>query len=233
MKLMYVPAGDFLMGSLERTGGDDEHPQHTVYLDAYWIDQTEVTNAMYEKCVTAGSCTRPFNSSSITHSSYYGNSQFSDYPVIYVDWNQAQSYCQWAGRELPTEAQWEKAARGLDGQTYPWGNQTPNQNRVNYNSKIGDTTPVGQYLDGSSPFGTLNMAGNVKEWVKDWYSSDYYSNSPTNNPSGPTTGTKRVVRGGSWHYYDFENIRTASRANDSPTFSDINIGFRCVQNITK
>jgi serine/threonine-protein kinase len=226
MKLMYVPAGNFLMGSPDGVGNDNEHPQHTVYLDAYWIDQTEVTNGMYEKCVAAGGCTELSNKSSYTHDSYYGNSTYNDYPVINVDWDQANNYCAWAGRTLPTEAQWEKAARGMDGRTYPWGEQTPDQNLVNYNQNVGDTTAVGSYPGGASPYGALDMAGNVWEWVADWYSADYYQSSPSDNPTGPDSGEYRSLRGGSWFVDEF-NVRAANRDWSYPSLTDYSVGFRC------
>ncbi|HOU00771.1 MAG TPA: bifunctional serine/threonine-protein kinase/formylglycine-generating enzyme family protein, partial [Anaerolineaceae bacterium] len=197
MTLVYVPAGEFTMGSPDGVGISDEHPQHQVYLDAYWIDQTEVTNAMYEECVNDGDCTEPSSYSSYTRDSYYGNTQYADYPVIYVNWNQAQDYCEWAGRELPTEAQWEKAARGTDGRIYPWGDGSPDESLANFAGIIGDTTEVGSYPDGASPYGALDIAGNVWEWVLDRYGEAYYSDSLTSNPVGPSIGITRVLRGGS------------------------------------
>jgi len=229
MVQLYIPAGDFLMGSdkaKDSQAQDDELPQHTVYLDAYWIDQTEVTNAEYARCVTIGKCTKPYDSKSYTHSSYYGDSQFADYPVIYVDWNQAQTYCAWAGRRLPSEAEWEKAARGIDGRIYPWGNAAPDQSLLNYGQNKGDTTAVGSYPTGTSPYGALDMAGNVWEWVNDWYSDSYYLNSPARNPPGPDSGTTRVLRGGSWNGNGWD-VRSANRAIITPGYGYSLIGFRC------
>jgi serine/threonine-protein kinase len=227
MEMVYVPAGEFIMGSRGGAGESDEDPQHTVYLDAYWIDKTEVTNTMYKQCVDEGVCTIPDSLYSHTHISYYGDSIFADYPVIYVDWFQAKAYCEWAGRSLPTEAQWEKAARGENGATYPWRNSSPDSTLANYNDNIGDTTEVGMYEAGASPYGALDMAGNVYEWTADWYEADYYySNNSQSNPSGPVNGVYRVLRDGSWYSSGFD-IRSANRNADDPADSYREIGFRC------
>ena len=228
MTLLYVPGGEFRMGS--EANSDSEMPVHPVYLDAYWIDKTEVTNKQYTGCVSGGGCTPPSNNNSNTHTSYFGNNQFDDYPVIYVNWEQAQAYCEWAGRRLPTEAEWEKAARGTDERTYPWGETEPEPGSklLNFNIYEGDTTPVGKYLDGASPYGALDMAGNVWEWVNDWYDIAYYQNSPGSNPMGPGSGNSRVARGGSW--YDNQYIVTSSfRDSGAPSYTDYNVGFRCAR----
>ena len=200
MTLVFVPAGEFTMGS--ENGAGDERPVHAVYLDSFWIDQTEVTNKMYALCVEVGICRPPTNTSSKSRSSYYGNSIYNDYPVIYTDWNMAKTYCEWAGRRIPTEAEWEKAARGTDGRTYPWGDDI-DCNTANYGGCVGDTSKVGDYQSGQSPYGLFDMAGNVSEWVADWYDALYYDNPPSNNPKGPNSGQYRVIRGGS-----FANIST-------------------------
>jgi formylglycine-generating enzyme required for sulfatase activity len=227
MTMLYVPEGSFEMGSND--GSDDEKPIHSVYLDAYWMDMTEVTNAMYAKCVNAGDCDPPQSTSSYTHSSYYGNSQYDDYPVIYVNWNQASAYCEWAGARLPTEAEWEKAARGTDGRTYPWG-EGIDCNLANYydGSKycVGDTSKVGSYHNGISPYGLFDMAGNVWEWVADWYNSTYYSSSPSSNPLGPSSGDYRALRGGSW-VSSGDSARSAFRRGYSPSNTYDLLGFRC------
>ncbi|KAF0106587.1 MAG: hypothetical protein FD146_2495 [Anaerolineaceae bacterium] len=228
MVMVYVPEGEFTMGSND--GKPNEQPVHTVYLDAYWIDQTEVTNRMYALCVAAGQCDPPGSSASYTRQNYYGNPEYADYPVIYVSWNVADAYCSWAGARLPTEAEWEKAARGTDGRTYPWGNTSPNSSLLNYNMIIGNTTTVGEYPSGASPYGALDMAGNVWEWVADWYSDNYYSSSPDSNPTGPSSGGLRVLRGGAWYYYDVL-VRSANRNRDYPTSSDISVGFRCSRSL--
>jgi serine/threonine-protein kinase len=233
MLLLYVPAGNFLMGSIasDPKALANEQPQHTVYLDAFWIDQTDVTNAMYAKCVSAGACNPPAQLSSSTHSSYYGNSQFDNYPVINVTWDMANIYCsKWAGRQLPTEAQWEKAARGPNGNMYPWGNNAPNTTLLNYYQNVGDTTEVGKYPNGASPYGALDMAGNVWQWVADWYQSGYYATLGNNasNPQGPASGDVRVLRGGSWNdIINYFFVRSALRGRVDPTSWGAAFGFRC------
>jgi eukaryotic-like serine/threonine-protein kinase len=254
MVLVYVPQGQFLMGitdkeidtflsqysDWDREMLNTEKPQHTVVLDAFWIDKTEVTNAQYQKCVKAGSCTAPHESSSYTRSFYFGNPDYASYPVIFVDWDQAAAYCKWAGRRLPSEAEWEKAARGTDGREFPWGNEGLAGDLLNFadknsewawaNQTIDDgyteTAPVGHYPKGASIYGALDMAGNVWEWVNDWYQEDYYQNSPAKNPPGPASGTDRVLRGGSWGF-DLLDVRTTYRAMNAPADFDINTGFRC------
>lgn len=223
MTMMYIPAGEFTMGS--NTGKDDENPVHQVYLDAFWIDQTEVTNAMYAKCVSDGMCEEPPYKSSGTRSVYYGNSEFNDYPVILfpndwsnwtTSWNMSNTYCEWRGNRLPTEEEWEKAARGTDGRTYPWGEGIS----CHYaNSNIycaGDTTKVGSYEVGKSPYGLYDMAGNVWEWVS----------------SGDSMG--RRWRGGSWEndYASDTIARSAfrgSRVPELPAGMAYSLGFRCAK----
>ena len=252
MTMIYIPAGRFEMGLED--GNDDVQPAHKVFLDSYWIDRTEVTNGQYQKCVADGTCTLPlFTDNVITkilfnknntrlRDSYFDNNVFIDYPVVYVDSKQAQTYCRWVGGRLPTEAEWEKAARGMDGRKYPWGD-TFFGDRLNYCDKNSDCrwpesewrewddgyaehAPVGSYPDGASPFGVLDMAGNVYEWVADWYDYDYYSTSPKENPTGPACGEFRVLRGGSWGNQMWE-INVYNRTESKPGYQSHGVGFRC------
>jgi formylglycine-generating enzyme required for sulfatase activity len=217
--MVYVPAGEFTMGSDE--GNDNEKPVHTVYLDAFYIDKTEVTNAQYRACVEAKACDSP------SDTTYYDNADYDQHPVVYVNWYQAEAYCQWAGKRLPTEAEWEKAARGTDGRTYPWG-EGIDCDHAQYRECGGQTVSVGSKSKGASPYGALDMAGNVWEWVADWYDSGYYSQSPEHNPPGPDSGTMRVLRGGSW--LDVQGYANCTyRDGGTPRAGTYGVGFRCAR----
>ncbi len=226
MVMVYVPGGTFQMGSDESDSGadDDEFPQHAVTLDSFWIDQTEVTNAQYRQCAEAGDCDAPLRSSSYTRDSYYDDSAYDDYPVINVNWNEADAYCKWARARLLTEAEWEYAARGERGSVYPWGDSPPDDTLLNYGGDLGDTTEVGSYPDGASWCGALDMSGNVWEWVADWY-GDYPSEAQA-NPTGPADSHYKVLRGGSF-YYLWRHVRVAYRYSNYPIHRHNLIGFRC------
>jgi formylglycine-generating enzyme required for sulfatase activity len=225
--MILVPEGNFTMGS--NNGDADEKPIHSVRLAAFYIDTFEVTNALYQDCVNADACKPPVNAGSFTRSSYYGNSQYSDFPVVYVDWNMANAYCQWRGAQLPTEAQWEKAARGTEELTYPWGRGIDCQ-KANYQGCINGTSEAGAYESGKSPYGVYDMAGNVWEWVADWYSAEYYRSSPPSNPLGLDLGRARILRGGSWNR-DPYNLRTSNRVNYAPNYNNFDAGFRCASSV--
>jgi formylglycine-generating enzyme required for sulfatase activity len=193
-----------------------------------------VTNVLYNVCVDAGSCTPPTRTKSVTRFSYYGDSRYGNYPVNNVDWDQAKAYCEWRGASLPNEAQWEKAARGTDGRTYPWGEEIScdQANFIADKRCVGDTTEVGSYESGKSPYGMYDMAGNVFEWVMDWYDESYYANSPSSNPLGPSVGQDHVLRSGSWNSAEF-GVRSAGRFYlifEFTYYSDA-IGFRCAKDV--
>jgi formylglycine-generating enzyme required for sulfatase activity len=189
----------------------------------YWVGKYEVTQGDYDQCVRAGQC-----KDNAKNDGFTGAKQ----PVVGVDWNDAKSYCEWAGKRLPTEAKWEKAARGTDGRKYPWGNQTISCSLANYRDcNKRKTAEVGGYALGASPYGALDMAGNVCEWVADWYDGNYYSGSPSKNPTGPAIGflhgSYRVLRGGCWGDIAGDG-RASARNGYGPSDQGDFIGFRCV-----
>ena len=228
MLMVFIPEGEFMMGS---TNGDaDEEPVHIVNLEAYWIDRTEITNAMYARCVQDGGC----GESNIFPSfkeAYYYNPQYADYPVMYIYWFGARAYCEWAGVRLPSEAEWEKAARGTDGWTYPWGEGTPDCSLANFAGCSSKPSAVGSFPNGQSPYGVLDMAGNVWEWTSslDW---DYpYA---TGDGREDLSGRKlRILRGGSWNTTAYQ-LRTTRRYGEDPNyagFSASGFGFRCARSV--
>lgn len=226
--MLLVPEGDFEMGS--QSGADDEAPVHAVYLDGYYIDKYEATNAMYRSCVEAGACKPPARADSRTRADYYGNPAFDSFPVVYVDWSMANAFCSWRDARLPTEAEWEKAARGAEENVFPWG-EGIHCGLANYAACAGDTVAVGSYPAGASPYGAQDMLGNVWEWVHDWYGADYYSSLPSGgeNPQGPATGEKRVMRGGSWFNNESFVTSMAMRWKDNPLLTMDDLGFRCAR----
>ena len=235
--MVLIPAGKFVMGSDE--GDIDEKPAHSVYLEDYYIDKYEVTNGLCEICVQLNICRRPIDVSSYQRLSYFGNSEYSNYPVINVTLEMARVYCEdWRGARLPTEAEWEKAARGADAPTFPWGEGIRCEH-ANYRDKecdrIRDTFPVTSFETGQSDYGVFNMSGNVWEWVKDWYSPAYYLDAPDANPTGPgqaVVGIYYVKRGGSFQD-EWERLRTTNREKNDPTNYGSNLGIRCVLPISE
>jgi len=265
MRQVAVPAGDFLMGSalLDPLRLGWEKPRHRVYLDAFWIDQTEITNAQFAHFVeVTGYLTDAERAGAslvfdptveqfvlIPGASWRRPRGADDAPfahpthaVVQISWHDATAYCRWAGRRLPTEAEWEKAARGTDGRRYPWGNQSPAGHLLNYadrtlgvawaDQSADDgypfTAPAGSYPTGASPYGALDMAGNVWEWVSDWFDPDYYDYTPVHNPPGPAAGVQKVVRGGGWSSRP-RGLRTAHRDRLAPAQASNLVGFRCAQ----
>jgi len=228
IRMRLIPAGEFTMGS---DLINSERPIHTVYLVSFYMDVYEVTNQAYKKCVEAGACNKPFLVSSSTHFDYFDNPEFANYPVITVTWRMAKSYCEWRGSRLPTEAEWEKAARGTDARLYPWGD--------NYSCDfanmviqgvpcVGDTTEVGSYASGISPYGIYDMAGNVGEWTSSVLKP--YPYDANDGREGQTAAqTFHVVRGGGWYYIDETYSRTSKRNELPPNTHDPDIGFRCAR----
>jgi len=242
MPQVFVPTGSVRMGGLDVHADSDELPDHIVQVKAFWLDQLEVTNGMYALCWQSGVCRAPQKFSSNTRTSYFDNPDFKDYPVIQVTWLDAKNYCEWAGRRLPTEAEWERAARGDDFRTFPWGDEPPSATYANFNNLIRDTSRVGSYQAGASPFGAFDMAGNVWEWVMDIYDPHYYASSPQNDPTGPeqtVSNFAHVIRGGSYQdawvdlrvsnrgYELGPNPRAAFNSPDLYGRSSAKIGFRC------
>ncbi|MBU1878969.1 MAG: SUMF1/EgtB/PvdO family nonheme iron enzyme [Chloroflexi bacterium] len=257
--MVYVPAGEFTMGSsyeqskyalalcreyskvnsviCTAASFDNEKPAHAVALDGYWIDRTEVTNGQYQRCVAAGACTPPVETGSYTRESYYGDPAYDNYPVVWVTQQQAADYCVWAGAQLPTEAQWEYAARGPESLLFPWGNTfdgtrlnicdagcTAGPNNPRVNDGYPDTAPVGSFPTGVSWCGALDLGGNVREWVGDWFG--YYAAGRQVNPTGPATGTSRVPRGGCWLDRP-DDARSANRGENDTDYTRHKVGFRC------
>lgn len=238
--LVLIPAGPFVMGSND--GLPNERPEHTVTLPAYYIDQFEVTAGRYQKFVESAQRNLPPTWDDEAAQS------LGDLPAVGMSWTEAAAYCKWAGRRLPTEAEWEKAARGTDGRRYPWGHMQPFVDIANYNrgvwvSEAVTLVPVNSGLEGmsvrhglkeggKSPYGLFHMAGNAAEWVADWYDREYYQQSPEANPMGPASGDKRVIRGGSWADLPVA-LRVTSRVSAEPDYEDRTIGFRCAMDAPK
>lgn len=238
--MVLIPAGPFTMGSND--GLPSERPEHPVTLDAYAIDLYEVSMQLYRKFLLEAKRDAPPTWDDEAAETV------GDRPAIGMDWADAAAYCAWAGKRLPTEAEWEKAARGTDGRRYPWGHMQPFVDIANYNrgvwvseavTLVGVTGGVegmsvrhGLKEGGRSPYGLHHMAGNAAEWVADWYDRGYYSKSPEKNPTGPPNGEKRVIRGGSWADLPMA-LRVSARVSAEPEFQDRAVGFRCAKDATK
>jgi formylglycine-generating enzyme required for sulfatase activity len=221
-EVVSVPGGDFLMGcneAIDDDCSDDEKPSHTVTMSSFEIDATEVTQLQYTSCVIAGACEPP---------ACGWNCDTGNLPASCVTWGQANAYCSWANKRLPTEAEWEKAARGDAGNKYPWGNDKPDCTRANMTSCGEAPKPVGSLDAGKSPYGAFDMAGNVVEYVADFYDADYYASSPTSDPAGPDTGMRHGGRGGGFKS-DAEYLRASKRDWYDATDSAASLGFRCAR----
>ncbi len=218
-QLVYVPAGDFIMGT-----GEADTPQKTVTLDGYWIDATDVTNRMYNQCVVTGNCAPP---AAELGTPVYSNPDYGDYPVVGVTWDMAANYCKWVQGQLPSEAQWEKAARGTQGNKYPWGGDAPSCDLLNFSGCLGHTSSVTTFTGSKSPYGLLDMAGNVFQWVNDFYDQHYYDSMPAANPVGPSTGSQHVIRGSSFES-DTSQMVSGFRRPADPAYHSRDLGFRCV-----
>ena len=232
VSMVTIPAGEFLMGNPEGKGRADEWPQRSVYLEAFAIDQVEVTNERYMAFVTTTGHRNPPNP--------YGTglllsaNGIEQLPVVQTTWYDAKAYCAWAKKRLPTEAEWEKAARGTDGRLFPWGNEPATSKRANFDREWEDEKtlyPVGSLPDGDSPYGVKDMAGNAREWVSDWYDPDYYKHAPDENPLGPDKrGVVRSIRGGSWHS-PMADITTSARGRGGFALQTHGTGFRCARGL--
>jgi len=232
VSMVTIPAGEFLMGNPEGKGRADEWPQRSVYLEAFAIDQVEVTNERYMAFVTTTGHRNPPNP--------YGTglllsaNGIEQLPVVQTTWYDAKAYCAWAKKRLPTEAEWEKAARGTDGRLFPWGNEPATSKRANFDREWEDEktlSPVGSLPDGDSPYGVKDMAGNAREWVSDWYDPDYYKHAPDESPLGPDKrGVVRSIRGGSWHS-PMADITTSARGRGGFALQTHGTGFRCARGL--
>jgi formylglycine-generating enzyme required for sulfatase activity len=224
--MVVIPAGEFLMGAED--GLQDARPIHRVYLTSYWFDKYEVTNAQYRQCIEGGGCTPPKDRQA------FDDPQRLQHPVTNITWNQARSYCEWQGKRLPTEAEWEKAARGTDGRRYPWGNSGKViKNRVK-NGELtagsNGTEPVGFQASTMSAYGVFDLIGSVSQWVKDWYAEDFYQASPARDPQGPLRGSFRVLRGGEWNEKP-PDLRASYRGWDEMTYWGPTLGVRCADDV--
>ena len=227
--MVTIPAGPFVRGT--EGGGFDERPQRTIYLDAFAIDRYEVTNYQYQQCVVATGHRKPGLPSRYAKSG--AKVRGINQPIVYVSWEDADGYCRWKGKRLPTEAEWEKAMRGTDGRLWPWGDQEQpdGANWARVQDGYEASAPIGTFQNDKSPFGVMDGAGNVMEWVADWYDETYYKSSPDHNPPSPEYGTYRVLRGGGYTTAGGD-VRITSRSKMMQDFRDETIGFRCANSTT-
>jgi serine/threonine-protein kinase len=227
VSMRLIPAGEFTMGS-DDTGDVGSRPARGVFLDAFYIDKFEVTNENYDACVYAVECRRPQQGGSATRNTYFANPVYANFPVLYVDWKMANAYCEWRGARLPTEAEWEKAARGTDARLYPWGNTEPDCSLANHVGCVADTTPVDQHENGQSPYGVYGMSGNVWEWTSTLFKG--YPYKADDGREDPDALGERIARGGSWHVFggNSGNVRADTRLKLDPGYFGGYVGLRCV-----
>jgi iron(II)-dependent oxidoreductase len=240
-EMILIPEGEFLMGcnhDTEVTCMEEAKPAHKVFLKAYKIDKYMVTYKRYNECIKDGKCTELYAGGGCNA----GMTWNTNHPVNCVTYAQAQTFCKWQGKRLPTEAEWEKAARGTDGRIFPWGNQEPSCDYAIMNQKVagqtmgpgcgrGTTQPVGSRAKGASPYGVMDMAGNLFEWTSDWFDPHYFKNSPNKNPQGPSKGEHKVLKGSSWLMRTKEGMATTIRSGYSPLGQGYVVGFRCVKDV--
>ncbi|MCL3780755.1 formylglycine-generating enzyme family protein [Prolixibacteraceae bacterium JC049] len=241
-EMVLVPAGEFIMGcnpgKYPEYCAERSRPEHKVYVDAFWIDKYKVTFKRYNKCVADKKCTKLYEGAACNS----GMTWNANHPVNCVNFLQAKAFCESIGRRLPTEAEWEKAARGTDGRLFPWGNELASCDYAIMNQKVGNnkigpgcgrgtTMPVGSRPKGVSPYGAMDMAGNLFEWTSDWYDAKYFEKSPYKNPKGPATGTKRVLKGSSWLMRTSEGVVSNGRSGYSELGQGYVVGFRCAKSV--
>jgi len=239
--MVLVAAGSFLRGSPSGVGDADERPQKRLSLKSFWIDRLEITVRQYGVCVKAGSCSAPPQAQRAVAARAqcsWGRDDRQNHPINCLTWQEADSYCRWVGARLPTEAEWEKAARGSDGRPYPWGNEPPSCRLAVMPVPLSpagsgcgrkSTWPVGSKPAGASPSGALDMSGNVWEWVADYYDEQYFARAPSVDPAGPASGAARAIRGGGWEVHDLDHLRAANRFRFAPSFRFHAVGVRCAQ----
>ncbi len=233
--MVLISEGLYVMGShkslIELNPGDlfntdrhalgPENPAHNVEIDSFYIDTHEVSHGNYMEFVKTNKVRKPL---------FWNNPNFNNYkqPVVGISWQEAQSYCTWKGGRLPTEAEWEKASRGRRSVDYPWGNEPPDNTKLNFNQEIKKTTPVGSYEAGKSDYGVYDLAGNISEWIYDWHLAEFYLFSPKRNPTGPQKGQYKVIRGGNWRN-NAEDVKMVYRNATIPSIRKKTLGFRCAQ----
>ena len=225
-----IPGGEFVMGSSDKKAKSNENPSHLVYLDSFYIDKFEVSFKEFEEYLAANPKQYPTITGWVDRKA---RPDMLNKPVFGFQWKRCKKYCEWKGKRLPTEAEWERAAKGLEGRNYPWGNEPPDDKRANFGNccfiqKGSVLSPVDNFDNGKSPEGVYNLGGNVAEWVHDWYDKKYYEKSPYKNPKGPVKGKHHVIRGGAWNSLPVY-LRSTSRYGDSDAKDYYGIGCRCAK----